>query len=308
MDNTLSYMLRLEHLTHGYDGKIVLNDIDLKVRTGELVTLVGPSGCGKSTFLRLLLGAESPNHGKVFIGGTPKLRPDKDCGVVYQKYSVFPHLTVLNNVAFGLNVASSTITERAVSSVCSRVSGRPMFSYARQCKDNLVRAEEILCQLELEGVLDKYPHQLSGGMQQRVAIAQALIMKPKVLLLDEPFSALDPWVRRQLQLLLAKIWKSENMTILFITHDLEEAVYLGTRLLVLSPHWRDGKKKGSGSKIMADISIPSLYDFDAMDELEAMKIQREKADDIRRLGFEKRTDENLIPPEKFLLQHPDSKI
>ena len=304
--NAIEYMVRLEEVNHAYD-KPVLNDVNLKIRAGEFATLVGPSGCGKSTFLRLLLGSEAPNRGMVFIGDKEKSHPDRDCAIVFQKYSVFPHLTVMENVIFGLVVSNSGIAERTASSILAKLTNRPIFFYTRQHRAHLEKAKEILHRVGLEQSLDKYPYQLSGGMQQRVAIAQALIVKPKVLLMDEPFSALDIWVRRQLQLLLAELWNTEKMTIIFVTHDLEEAICISTRLLVLSPYWRDSSgKKGEGSKIMADIPVPSLYEFDKMPELEVARIQKEIAGQIHSLGFVKKDGDNLIPVEQFLLKQADS--
>ncbi len=156
----------------------------------------------------------------------------------------------------------------------------------------------------LEKEENKYPHQLSGGMQQRVAIAQAIIMHPKVLLLDEPFSALDPWTREQLQRFLIQVWMQEKMTIIFVTHDLGEAVFLGTRIAVLSHQYVISKGAGKGARIVADLPIaiphPRSPDFKTSDYRNNL-ISR-----IRRIAFEQKTDGNLICIDEFILEHPDS--
>jgi NitT/TauT family transport system ATP-binding protein len=201
-----------------YDGVTVLGDVNLKVEEGAFVTIVGPSGCGKSTFLRLLLSQEQPTEGSIWIGGRPiPERPTPDRGIVFQRYSVFPHLTVTENLILPLEF------ERA------RGFGRSFGAARRKLRDEV---ETLLVDIGLGGARGRYPAQLSGGMQQRLAIAQALLKKPKVLLLDEPFGALDPGIRRDMQELTTALWRETGMTVFMVTHDIAEAFKLGTRLIV----------------------------------------------------------------------------
>jgi NitT/TauT family transport system ATP-binding protein len=201
-----------------YDGITVLGDVNLKVEEGAFVTIVGPSGCGKSTFLRLLLSQEQPTEGSIWIGGRPiPGRPTPDRGIVFQRYSVFPHLTVTENLILPLEF------ERA------RGFGRTFGAGRRKLRDEV---EALLVSIGLGGARDRYPAQLSGGMQQRLAIAQALLKKPKVMLLDEPFGALDPGIRRDMQELTTALWRDTGMTVFMVTHDIAEAFKLGTRLIV----------------------------------------------------------------------------
>ena len=201
-----------------YDGATILADVNLKVEEGAFVTLVGPSGCGKSTFLRLLLSQEQPTDGAIWIGGAPlPNRPTPDRGIVFQRYSVFPHLTVTENLILPLEF------ERA------RHFGRVYGSARRKLRGEV---EALLVNIGLGEARNRYPAQLSGGMQQRLAIAQALLKKPKVLLLDEPFGALDPGIRRDMQELTTALWRDTGMTVFMVTHDIAEAFKLGTRLIV----------------------------------------------------------------------------
>eukprot|EP00659_Diplonema_papillatum_P021977 gene21977-33736_t len=181
-----------------YGDQVVLERLNLHVAEGEFCTLVGTSGCGKSTFLRLLLGQETASHGEILLDGKPlAAEPDASRGVVFQRYSVFPHLTVLDNVALGLELPRSALL------------GRLFGSAKKQARE---QAAALLHKVGLGHALDKYPAQLSGGMQQRLAIAQALIMKPRVLLLDEPFGALDPGIRKDMHLLLLELWRETRLT------------------------------------------------------------------------------------------------
>ncbi len=235
------YLLYLEDITKKYNDKIVLEDIDLAVRAGEFCTVVGPSGCGKSTLLRLILGQESPTSGKILMENKDIILPSPERGIVYQKYALFPHLSILKNVMLGKTLP---------------------LAYFDQLKQNKAIQQEAMDHLEsvqLAEHADKYPHELSGGMQQRVAIAQALIMKPKILMMDEPFGALDPGTREAMQLLILKLWEEHKMTIFFVTHDLEEAVFLGTRIIVISQfytHELASKQSAPvGSRIVSDYSL-----------------------------------------------------
>jgi NitT/TauT family transport system ATP-binding protein len=197
--------IRIQNVSVEYQRPI-LSDIDLDIEAGEFVSIVGQTGCGKSTLLRLILGEQTPTRGRVFVGGKERTQPDPTCGYVPQKYSLFPDRTVLGNVTFGLK-------------------GRD----ARREALRMLRRTGLQ-----ESDAGKYPHQLSGGMQQRVAIAQALVMNPPVLLMDEAFSALDPGTRAGMQNLIKELWRESGTTIVFVTHNTREAVYLGTRVIALA--------------------------------------------------------------------------
>lgn len=262
-------LIRLENIHVSYPiaggaSKKVLNGIDLTVQPGEFVSLVGRTGCGKSTLLRLVLGAEMPTGGRVIVGGREVLRPDRDRGYVPQKYSLFPDKTVIGNITFGLEVEEFNLL----------TSLTPHF-YRRRRE---FRAE-ALAQLRRMGLQDcdagKYPDQLSGGMQQRVAIAQALVMKPKVLLMDEAFSALDPGTRAAMQKLIRQVWKETKTTVLFVTHNIDEAVRLGTRVIVLS---KDCAAGAEGSRVALDVPVP-----DPDERLSKARFAEEIADVVRRV-------------------------
>ena len=231
-------MLWIEDVYKTYGDKVVLDDIDLAVAAGELVTVVGPSGCGKSTLLRLILGQEFPTRGSILLDGKPIGFADPTRGIVYQRYSLFRNRTVLGNVLEGPRLSL------------------PFMERRRRKKGLLEEAKHFLEKVNLASDLNKYPHELSGGMRQRVAIAQSLIMKPKILLMDEPFGALDPSTRQSMQLFLLELWEDLGMTIFFVTHDLHEAVFLGTRIIVLSHQYLDDRGEyrhvKRGAKIIAD--------------------------------------------------------
>ncbi|HWC97501.1 MAG TPA: ABC transporter ATP-binding protein [Candidatus Sulfopaludibacter sp.] len=217
----------------------VLDSIDLEIEEGEFVCVLGQTGCGKSTLLRLILGSEKPAAGRILIDGIEHSRPDRTRGYVPQKYSLFPDKTVLDNITFGPEVAEFNLFTRF----------SPRF-YRRRRE---LRAEglEYLRRIGLRAEdAGKYPDELSGGMQQRVAIAQALMTRPRILLMDEAFSALDPGTRRDMQRLIRDLWRDTGTTILFVTHNTQEAVALGTRVVVLA--------KGSpaqGSRVMLDVPV-----------------------------------------------------
>ncbi len=213
----LPELVTFRHVTktfgEGRAAKTAIEDVSFVVHDlpgkGELVTLVGPSGCGKSTVLRILAGLAPhfpPTSGEVLVFGKPVTGPGADRGLVDQKYSLLPHLTVLDNVAFGLMLRGSGRAERRE------------------------KAMEWVRKVELEGSEAKYPCELSGGMQQRVAIAATLVLEPRILLMDEPFGALDPKIRLRMQELLVKLWAEQEGTVFFVTHSVEEAVYLGDRV------------------------------------------------------------------------------
>ena len=234
---------------HGPGGRnVIINNVRLNIRAGEFLSLVGPTGCGKSTLLRLILGAQCPTRGTVLVAGQPVTGVNRDCGIVFQKYSLFPHLKVLDNIAFGPLLERTTILQRVLHTP----------TYRRLRRQYLEAAREYVERIGLHpGDGDKYPYELSGGMQQRVAIAQALMMRPKVLLMDEPFGALDHNTRLEMQMLILEQWKDDRMTIVFVTHDLEEACYVGTRVIGLSQYWSDDAgNPGVGAIIVTDLRTP----------------------------------------------------
>ncbi|WP_449278401.1 ABC transporter ATP-binding protein [Leucobacter sp. GX24907] len=204
--------LQLSQLTKTYGDKTVLHAIDLDVRPGELVTLLGPSGCGKSTALKIIGGFEQPTSGTVRIGNTDMTRTparERGTGIVFQQYSLFPHLTAAQNIQFGLKVQKVGKAQRRA------------------------RSEELLALVGLEEHGGKYPHQLSGGQQQRVALARALAVAPRVLLLDEPLSALDALVRERLREEIVRIHRERGTTTVMVTHDQEEALAMADRVAVM---------------------------------------------------------------------------
>jgi NitT/TauT family transport system ATP-binding protein len=222
---------------------VVFEDLDLTISDHQFVSLVGASGCGKSTLLRLVLGAERPWKGHLCSNGEPITHPDRTRGIVFQKYSLFPHRTVLENAMFGLELAHTFPFQRWLT-----------WPWYRRRHHRRFHDEAMyhLTQVKLHDHAGKYPHQLSGGMQQRVAIVQALIMKPRILLMDEPFGALDPDARESLQRLIVSAFRELETTVLLVTHNLEEALHIGTRLLVLA---RDERRPDAGSRIVLDQAI-----------------------------------------------------
>ena len=231
-----------ENVWKEYGDTIVLEQIDIEIKPASFVALVGPSGCGKTTFLRMLLGEERSSRGRILVDQVPLTpEPDKDRGVVFQRYSVFPHLTVLDNVLVGLEFASSKFVGR-------------LFGAAR--RSAALEASTILASVGLTGHESKYPAALSGGMQQRLALAQALIMKPKILLLDEPFGALDPGIRADIHTLMLDLWQETGMTVVMVTHDLSEAFRLGTRVIALErKRKRPEEIQRYGAQIQQDIEV-----------------------------------------------------
>ena len=201
----------------GPDAKVAIENVSFTVEDlpdkGELITIVGPSGCGKSTVLRNIAALKPhfpPTSGEVRVLGQPLLEPGPDRGLVDQKYSLLPHLNVVDNIAFGLKLRG---VKRA---------------------DRFARAREWVKKVGLEGFEKRYPAELSGGMQQRVAIAATLILQPRILLMDEPFGALDPGIRLRMQELLIELWKEQQSTVFLVTHSVEEAVYLGDRVFLMA--------------------------------------------------------------------------
>jgi NitT/TauT family transport system ATP-binding protein len=209
-------VLEIDHLGKVFEsakGKITaLNDVSFNVHRKEFVSVIGPSGCGKSTLIRILAGLDRPSSGAVKLDGEKVEGPCKDRGMVFQGYTLFPWLCVRDNVTFGPRMAGMSTAK------------------ANE------KAAEWLDVIGLRRFADHYPDQLSGGMKQRVAIARALANEPRILLMDEPFGALDAQTRAGMQAHLIKVWDNVDLTILFITHDLDEAVYLSDRIVVLAAH------------------------------------------------------------------------
>lgn len=221
----MNTLLSLRNVWVEYGDSIVLERVDLDITERSFVSIVGPSGAGKSTLLRLLLGQEAPTRGRIFLDGVP-LKPEcgPDRGVVFQRYSVFPHLDARHNVLFGLECALAPFTGR-------------LFGRARRAA--IEEADAMLAAVGLGGSGHIYPAQLSGGMQQRLAIAQALVKRPRILLLDEPFGALDPGIRRDMHALITQLWREHALTIAMVTHDINEAFALATRVLTLDKRRHD---------------------------------------------------------------------
>ena len=218
----------------------VFSNLDLDIEEGEFVCVVGQTGCGKSTLLRLLLGSEHPSSGEVQVDGLPVTTPCRQRGYVPQKYSLFPDKTVLQNVAFG-PVAESFSIPRLL-----------LPAWWQKRKSIYADALDYLRRVGLTAKDGgKYPDQLSGGMQQRVAIAQSLILHPRILLMDESFSALDPKTRSDMQGLIRTIWRQSGTTVVFVTHNLAEAIYLGTRVILLSKD-----ESLDSSRVGLDLTIP----------------------------------------------------
>jgi NitT/TauT family transport system ATP-binding protein len=225
-----------------YPNQVVLEQVNLEIPSGEFCVLLGPSGCGKTTFLRLLLSMEHPTRGEILIDGE-KLPPEPgpDRGIVFQRYSVFPHLTVTENVILGLEFAGAPFLGK-------------LFGTAR--RRSVAEAERVIEAVGLAAARDKYPAQLSGGMQQRLAIAQTLVRKPKLLLLDEPFGALDPGTKAQMYELLTRLWREERITIFMVTHDLKEGFTLATRVLTFDKIRLDPDAPGAyGATITFDLPL-----------------------------------------------------
>jgi NitT/TauT family transport system ATP-binding protein len=213
----MSALIAFDNVWLEYGDKVVLERVSIEIAERSFVGIVGPSGAGKSSFLRLVLGQEAPTKGKILLDGAP-LPPEcgPDRGVVFQRYSVFPHLTALRNVMFNRECTAAPFTAR-------------LFGAAKRAAE-----AEALAMLDEVGLADarhSYPAQLSGGMQQRLAIAQALMARPRVLLLDEPFGALDPGIRQDMHRLITRLWHERALTVLMVTHDIQEAFKLGTRVI-----------------------------------------------------------------------------
>ena len=224
----------------------VLEDINLNINDGELVCLLGPSGCGKTTLLRLIAGLDQPTSGEIIANGEVVKKPSGDRAVIFQQYSLFPWLTVLQNVTFGLELSGGSREE------------------------NIKAAERYLTSVGLIDFKDSYPHELSGGMKQRVAIIRSLLNHSPILLMDEPFSALDMQNRHRLQEQLIGVWKRFENTIVFVTHDVDEAVFLADKIILLD------KNPGKIAEIIeVDLKRPRKRDSE-----EFLKIQESIVDKL----------------------------
>ncbi|KAA0972234.1 sulfate/molybdate ABC transporter ATP-binding protein [Aureimonas fodinaquatilis] len=234
--------IHLKHIHKRFDGFAALNDVSLDIQSGELIALLGPSGSGKTTLLRLIAGLEFPDSGQIFFGSeeaSQKSVQERNVGFVFQHYALFKHMTVADNIGFGLRVRKGA--------------DRPSSANIRQ------RALELLDLVQLSGLANRYPAQLSGGQRQRVALARALAIEPRMLLLDEPFGALDAKVRKDLRRWLRELHEQTGHTTVFVTHDQEEAVELADRVVVMS----QGKieQVGSADDIYDRPATPFVFSF-----------------------------------------------
>ncbi len=229
--------------SHGAEV-IALDGIQMEVRDKEFATILGPSGCGKSTLLRILAGLTSPTSGEAVLDGRQIQGPGKERGMVFQNYTLFPWLTVLKNIRFGLDLSGSS------------------------AKDSERVARDFIRKIGLSGFENAYPKSLSGGMKQRVAIVRALVNDPNILLLDEPFGAPDTQTRSLMQELLLQIWEELHKTILFVTHDVEEAVFLSDRIFVMTA--RPGRIKA-----VLEVPLPRVREYEIKSAPEFVRLKKE---------------------------------
>ncbi|MCT7983202.1 ABC transporter ATP-binding protein [Laspinema sp. A4] len=242
--------LEVKRLYKSFDRLVVLENINLHLQANEFVCIVGASGCGKSTLLNIIAGLATPTSGTVLIDGEPVLGPGCDRGMIFQNYSLFPWLTVSDNIGFGLSLKGMTKAERQ---------------------------EKIHYYLEVVGLTkfsNAYPKQLSGGMKQRVAIARALANEPEVLLMDEPFGALDSQTKEQMQQFMIELWSKTQTTILMITHDLEEGIFLSQRIYIMSANPGQIKEEQA-------ISLPPSRTLDTKLTPEFIEIKRQLIQTLR---------------------------
>jgi NitT/TauT family transport system ATP-binding protein/sulfonate transport system ATP-binding protein len=242
-------MLRVEAVSKDFPGvrggpaTRALEKTDLTVDENDFITILGPSGCGKSTLLRIVAGLEVPSTGRVLLDGLPVSRPGPDRGMVFQSYTLFPWLTVRDNIRFGARASDA-------------------------------KADELIAKVGLRGFGNHYPKMLSGGMQQRTALARALANDPKILLLDEPFGALDNQTRALMQELLLGIWEADRKTVLFVTHDIDEAIFMANRVAVMSA--RPGRIKAT-----LDIALPHPRHYTMKTTPEFSRYKAQVTEEIR---------------------------
>lgn len=254
--------LEINNVVHGYDGNMVLNEVNLILERNEICALLGPSGCGKSTLLRILTGQEKPDRGNIKINGKLVTGPSRNCGIIFQDNTLFPHLSVIENIHLGKKFLKTK---------------------SSQSQQSFSSDDEILSLLNIVGLhehQDKFIHELSGGMRQRVALVQSLVTRPDVLLMDEPFAALDPTTREEAQQLLLTLQKEYQICILLVTHDFFEAAILGKHIAVLSQYHGSAK---SGSKIVR-VFENEMRTTQVKPSLRQTKIYKLIAD-IKRTGF-----------------------
>jgi NitT/TauT family transport system ATP-binding protein len=228
---------------HGKSSRTILNQLDLKIHKRELICVIGPSGCGKSTFSRVVAGLDPYSSGELLVDGQPISGPSPERGMVFQGYTLFPWKTVKENVMFG-----------------------PLMKGASQASAEAA-AREWINIIGLEKYENQYPHQLSGGMKQRVAIARALVNEPKILLMDEPFGALDPHTRQKMQRHLLDLWQNIDITIIFVTHDMDEAILLADRIVVL-------KANPGEIKEIIEVNLPRPRHQDLMQTTEFKELRK----------------------------------
>jgi NitT/TauT family transport system ATP-binding protein len=236
----------IKNLSHwfgsGSHRLLVLDNVSLSLANNEFVSVVGTSGCGKSTLLNIIAGLINPEEGDVWVDGVPITGPGRDRGVVFQTYTLFPWMPVWKNVHFALNKSNLSKKEK------------------RELASHYIET------VGLKGFENAYPNQLSGGMRQRVAIARVLVYKPKVLLMDEPFGALDAQTRGMMQELLLRVWEEHRVTVLFITHDVDEAIFMSERVITMTA--RPGKIK---REVRIDLPHPRTYEIMTSPEFVELK-------------------------------------
>ena len=268
--------LTVENASHWFGNNKVLKDVGFQVGPGQIVSLVGPSGCGKSTLLRAILGTHPPKKGAIWAGGQRIKTPGRHIGIVYQHYTLYDFLTAEQNVAFGLMLDETALPFRFFK----------FWKWWETKVHHIIKARAMLEQVNLGAAAKLYPREMSGGMRQRVAIAQALVMKPRLLLLDEPFGALDEATREELQLMLLHLYQ-QNLdakaageeppyTILIVTHELTEALYVADRVLGLSQYHDGGEE---GATIVYDRPAPVYHPNDdkSLSDFAAQKDELRKA-------------------------------
>ena len=275
----MEFVLECRDVGHWFGSKRVLNHVNLQITAGQIIAVVGPSGCGKSTLLRAILGTHPPKQGLILANGDPVIRPGRDVGIVYQDYRLFDFLSCRGNVAFGLMPDETSIPQRCFH----------FLKWWEKRQQHQEAAMALLEKVNLVDAADLYPREMSGGMRQRVAIAQALIMEPKILLLDEPFGALDEATREELQIMLLHLYEENQQatsagkpppyTILIVTHELNEALYVSDRVLGLSQFHQDGS---NGATIVYDKPAP-VFRPDDLRNFEQFESQK---DELRRAVFD----------------------
>jgi NitT/TauT family transport system ATP-binding protein len=273
------YALDIQNVSKWFGDRRILNKINLQIAAGQIVAMVGPSGCGKSTLLKAILGTHPPSEGQILAEGVEIRKPSRDVGIVYQNYALYEFLSAEENVAFGLKLAETNFLSRFFA----------LPAYLRKRKEHMEKSRAFLEKVGLGAATGHYPAELSGGMRQRVAIAQAFILKPKVVLLDEPFGALDETTREELQLMLLRFYQ-ENLkakqagqvppyTIIIVTHELNEALYVADRVVGLSRFHETGDQ---GAMVVYDRPCPVFKPEDPKDFSKLV----EQREELRRAVFD----------------------